>query len=269
MTVVIVVAAAAFAVTFNREPVMSHNIAKSFAPTGTLRASINTGNAVLAKADGDSATGVSVDMAHELAKCLGLPIELLVFGTAAESVQAVQSGAADIGFFAVDPSRGEHIAFTSPYVLIEGAYLVRDDSPITENSEVDTAGNRVVVGQGSAYDLYLSRNLAQADIVRASSSQAVVDTFLNSNIDVAAGVKQQLQADSQIHPGLRMLPGRFMVIRQAMGMAKNRDPEAIAFLRQFVEDLKVAGYIGLALARHGIEGAGVAPAADPRADPLA
>ena len=269
MVTVIAVVAVDFVVTFNRERLMSPSIAQSFAPTGTLRASINIGNAVLAKADGDSATGVSVDMAHELAKCLDLPIELLIFNTAAESVQAVESGTADIGFFAVDPNRGEHIAFTSPYVLIEGAYLVKDVSPITDNSEVDRAGNRVVVGHGSAYDLYLSRHLSEADIVRASSSQTVVDTFLNSNIEVAAGVKQQLQADSQVHPGLRLLPGRFMVIKQAMGIAKNRDAEAIAFLRQFVEDLKVAGFIGLALAHHGIEGAGVAPAADPRVDPLA
>jgi len=248
---------------------MSSDVAAAFAPTGTLRASINIGNAVLARADGESAAGVSVDLAQELAKCLGLPIELQVFKTAAESVNAVESGQADVGFFAVDPKRGEHIAFTSPYVLIEGAYMVRHDSPITQNEQVDAAGNRVMVGQGSAYDLYLSRHLTDAQIMRAASSQAVVQTFLDSDAEVAAGVKQQLQADSQIHPGLRLLPGRFMVIRQAMGMAKTRDPKAIAFLRQFVEDMKVAGYIGLALARHGIEGAGVAPAADPKADPLA
>lgn len=248
---------------------MSPDVAAAFAPTGTLRASINIGNAVLARADGESAAGVSVDLAHELAKYLGLPIELQVFKTAAESVNAVESGQADVGFFAVDPKRGEHIAFTSPYVLIEGAYMVRDESPITQNEQVDAAGNQVMVGQGSAYDLYLSRHLTEAQIVRAASSQAVVQTFLDSDVEVAAGVKQQLQADSQIHPGLRLLPGRFMVIRQAMGMAKTRDPKAIAFLRQFIEDMKVAGYIGLALARHGIEGAGVAPAADPKADPLA
>jgi polar amino acid transport system substrate-binding protein len=248
---------------------MSHALAPLFAPTGTLRASINIGNAVLARAEGDSAAGVSVDMANELAKCLGLPIELLVFKTAAESVAAVESSAADIGFFAVDPKRGEHIAFTSPYVLIEGAYLVRQDSPIEQNEDVDVAGHRVMVGQGSAYDLYLTRNLAHATIVRAASSQTVVADYLQSDVEVAAGVKQQLQADSQAHPGLRLLPGRFMQIRQAMGMAKARDAQAVLFLRQFVEDLKRAGFIGQALARHGIEGAGVAPAADPKIDPLA
>ena len=248
---------------------MSHALAPLFAPTGTLRTSINIGNAVLARAEGDSAAGVSVDMANELAKCLGLPIELLVFKTAAESVAAVESDAADIGFFAIDPKRGEHIAFTSPYVLIEGAYLVRQDSPIEQNEDVDVAGNRVMVGQGSAYDLYLTRNLAHATIVRAASSQAVVADYLQSDVEVAAGVKQQLQADSQAHPGLRLLPGRFMQIRQAMGMAKARDAQAVLFLRQFVEDLKRAGFIGQALARHGIEGAGVAPAADPKIDPLA
>lgn len=248
---------------------MSHELAPLFAPTGTLRASINVGNAVLARADGDSAAGVSVDMANALAQCLGLPIALSVFKTAAESVQAVESGAADVGFFAVDPKRGEHIAFTWPYVLIEGAYLVRQDSPIENNEAVDVVGNRVMVGQGSAYDLFLTRHLSQASIVRAASSQAVVRDFMQSDVEVAAGVKQQLQADSQTTDGVRLLPGRFMVIRQAMGIAKERDPQAVVFLRQFVEDLKRAGFIGQALARHGIEGAGVAPAGDAAVDPLA
>lgn len=238
------------------------------APTGLLRASINTGNPILARAEGDSAAGVSVDLARRLATTLGVDLQLLVFDTAAKSVNAVESGLADIGFFAVDPKRGEQIAFTAPYVLIEGAYLVRDTSPIRANEQVDQAGNRVVVGQGSAYDLFLSRHLQHAEIVRVASSQAVVSTFLDTGAEVAAGVRQQLVSDIQNRTGLRLLDGRFMVIRQAMGLPKVRGVEAIRDLRLFVEAAKRAGFIQDALERHQIDGAGVAPAADPGVDPL-
>jgi polar amino acid transport system substrate-binding protein len=189
-----------------------------------------------------------------------VPPELLVFDTAAKSVDAVAGEQADIGFFAIDPKRGEHITFTPPYVLIEGAYMVRDGSPLQRNEEVDRAGHTVVVGQGSAYDLYLTRELKAATIARAPSSPAVVDHFLRENADVAAGVKQQLQADAQRLPGMRLLPGRFMVIRQAMGCPRSRGDEAAAYLARFIEDMKACGFVGEALARHGIEGASVAPA---------
>lgn len=247
---------------------MSAALIQAFAPEGVLRASINTGNPILARVDGDSAAGVSVDMAHALAKRLDVDLKLVVFHKAADSVNAVESGQADIGFFAVDPKRGEQLAFTAPYVLIEGAYLVRHDSPLKANEQVDQPENRVVVGQGSAYDLYLSRHLKNAQIVHTATSQTVVKTFLETGAEVAAGVRQQLVADSLGNPDLRLLPGRFMVIRQAMGIHKTRSPEAISFLRHFVEDMKAEGFVQKALDRHKIDGAGVAPAADPNEDPL-
>jgi polar amino acid transport system substrate-binding protein len=175
-------------------------------------------------------------------------------------VEAVASEAADIGFFAIDPARGADIAFTAPYVLIEGSYLVRDDSPIRANDDVDRAGHRVVVGQGSAYDLFLTRTLQQAQIVRAPSSPDVVPAFIAQGADVAAGVRRQLEADARRLPGLRLLDGCFMVIRQAMGLPKRRGPDAAAFLARFVEQAKADGVVAAALARHGIEGASVAPA---------
>jgi polar amino acid transport system substrate-binding protein len=241
----------------------SADIVKAFAPTGKLRASINLGNAVLAGKDPATggAKGVSVDLAIELARRLDVPIELAVFDTAAKSVDAVSNEQADIGFFAIDPKRGELIAFTAAYVLIEGAYAVREGSPLQNNEEVDRPGCTVVVGQGSAYDLFLSRELKHATIVRAPSSPSVVDVFMREGADVAANVKQQLEADAKRVPGLRLLPGRFMVIQQAMGCARSRGVGAAAFLARFVEEMKSSGFVRDALARHGIQGASVAPPA--------
>jgi polar amino acid transport system substrate-binding protein len=236
--------------------------AAALAPTGRLRASINLGNPILARREGsEGAAGVSVDLARTLAEQLGLPMDLLVVDSARLSVDAVTNGRADIGFFAVDPQRANTIGFTAPYVLIEGAYLVRQNSPLTDNAEVDRAGHTIMVGRGSAYDLYLTRALKNAQLAHAPTSPAVVDHFLMHNADIAAGVKQQLEADARRIGGLRLLPGRFMVIEQAMGVPAARGVAALDALKAYVEWAKSSGYVAAALARHRIEGAIVAPAA--------
>lgn len=238
------------------------DIVAAFAHTGVLRASINVGNPILARRDlaAGGAAGVSVDLATAFAARLGVPLELVVFDSAGESAQAVGEERADIGFFAIDPKRGETVAFTDAYVLIEGCYMVRDDSPLHDNDEVDREGTVVTVGKGSAYDLYLSRTLKHATILRSPTSPTVTSTFLAENADVAAGVKQQLQADAQKHGGLRLLPGRFMEIRQAMGTPKSRGEAAVNALCEFVEEMKASGFVAQTLARHNIQGAAVAPA---------
>lgn len=238
-------------------------IVQAFTPSGVLRASINLGNPILANWDAATETpiGVSVDLARAFAKRLGVELQLVVFDAAGKSVEAVADERADIGFFAIDPVRGAQIAFTDGYVHIEGAYLVRDASPLQHNDEVDRYGTRVTVGKGSAYDLFLTRELKHAQIVRAPTSSTVVSTFLEKNLDVAAGVKQQLEADAGRHPGLRLLPGRFMVIRQAMGCPKSRGEAAARVLGDFVEEMKAQAFVADALRRHDIEGPSVAPAA--------
>jgi polar amino acid transport system substrate-binding protein len=239
-------------------------MAAVFAPGGTLRASINLGNPVLASLDAKTgkAVGVSVDLATELARRLGVPLQLVVVKSAGNSVENLEQDKADIGFFAVDPKRGQEISFTRPYVLIEGFYAVRNDSPIKSNEQVDQAGITVAVGQGSAYDLFLTRELKHATIVRIPTSPAVVQGFLDQHLAVAAGVKQQLEKDAAKAGGLRILDQRFMVIRQAMGMPKARGNAAASYLTQFVEDMKASGFVDAALARHHIEGAAVAKADD-------
>lgn len=150
---------------------------------------------------------------------------------------------------------------SAAYVLIEGCYLVKQDSPIRANEEVDRAAHRVVVGKCSAYDLYLTRMLLHAQILRSPTSPTVVDTVLDTGAEVAAGVRQQLESDARRFSGLRLLDGRFMVIQQAMGTPRSRGAEAAAFLTQFVETMKSGAFVATALARHGIQGASVAPAA--------
>lgn len=234
------------------------------APAGRLRASINLGNPVLAGADPATGEprGVSVDLAGALAARLGVPLDIFTVPAATKSVDAVTAGVADIGFFAIDPLRGAEIAFTEAYLLIEGAYLVRADSPCQANEDVDRAGTTVVVGRGSAYDLFLTRELKAVSFLRVPGAAEVVQTLAAGRADVAGGIRPVLVEAARQSPGLRVLPGRFMVIRQAMGLARGRGPAAAAALGTFVEEMKACGFVAESLARHAVAGATVAPPQD-------
>ena len=232
--------------------------------TGKLRAAINFGNPILAsRGAGGEPQGVSVDLAREAARRLGLPIELILFNSAGAVVEAVKARQVDLAFVAIDPVRAADMEYTAPYVIIEGAYLVRNNSALLRNEEVDRPGTRVAVGRGSAYDLFLTRELKSATLVRAPTSPEVTDLFLAQNLEVAAGVKQQLEADAGRVGGVRLLPGRFMVIEQAMGVPKGRSA-AQAWLSGYIEEMKASGFVAASLQQHGIKGAAVAP---PRSGP--
>lgn len=234
----------------------------SFAPTGTLRVGINLGNPILANEDLGTKTlhGVTIDIANEIGKRTSLPIQLIPFKTAGATVDAVKTGEIDLVFVAIDPVRGADISYTPAYIQIEGAYMVKALSPLKSNDEVDAAGNEIVVGKGSAYDLYLTREIKNATLLRAASSQAVVDDFMSDKGNVAAGVKQQLESDAKRYDGLRMLPGRFMVINQAIGIPKARAnyESTTEYLSNVIAELKQSGFVADAMKRHHIQGAKVA-----------
>jgi polar amino acid transport system substrate-binding protein len=237
------------------------SLVRDIAPTGRLRAALNMGNPVLARSNTskEHPAGVTIDLARAFAAQLGLEVSFQEYTTAAHSGNALAAGDADIAFLAIDPKRAERIHFSAPYIEIEGAYLVRNDSPLHDNAEVDAAGMNVVVGDGSAYDLFLSRTLKHARLLKVPTSEQVVAAMLaNPQAQVAAGVKQPLQADAARLGGVRLLPGRFMVIAQAMAMPKTRSARAFALMESFVEERKRTGAIADALARHGIDGAVVA-----------
>ncbi len=242
---------------------ISPALVSAFAPGGTLRASINLGNPILANRnpDGGEPVGVSIDLAREFARRLGVGIELVVFEKAAASVDAVKNEKADIGFFAIDPARSEGLLFTAPYVLIEGSYLVPSASALADNAQIDAQGHRISVGAGSAYDLFLTREIKHAEIVRLQGAGPALAALRAGEVEVAAGIRQMLEGEAQRAPGVRVLPGRFMVIQQAMGTPASRGADAQALLAAFVEEMKAGGFVADALKRHRIEGASVAPAA--------
>ncbi|WP_232480521.1 ABC transporter substrate-binding protein [Roseomonas sp. KE2513] len=241
----------------------SREVVTTLAPTGTLRAAINFGNTVLAQPDPATGAprGVSAELATELARRLGVPVTFLTFDSAGKVTDAGKEGAWDVAFLARDPVRAQGILFTAPYVVIEGTYMVSNASPLQAVEELDRPGTRIAVGRGSAYDLYLTRALRQAELVRAPSSAEAIDLFLRDRLEAAAGVKQPLVEYARNHPAVRVIPGRFMVIEQAVGIPAGRDA-GLPFVRAFVEEMKASGFVAHALSSSGQGDAAVAPAAD-------
>jgi polar amino acid transport system substrate-binding protein len=237
-------------------------IVNELAPNGTLRAAINYGNTVLAQKDPKTgeARGVSVDLARELSWRLNVPLDIVPYDAAGKVTADAKSHKWDVAFFAVDPKRAEDVAFTAPYVIIEGGYAVPADSPIKSIDEVDRAGVRIAVSNRSAYDLYLSRNLKQAQLVRAQSAPESYEVFVKDRVPVLAGVKPALVEWAKNNPGYRVLEGRFMIIEQAMVTQKDRE-RSVEYLRKFVEEQKANGFVAAALARSGQKDASVAPLA--------
>ncbi|MET4079111.1 transporter substrate-binding domain-containing protein [Janibacter sp. UYMM211] len=237
---------------------MTSDVASDLAPTGVLRASINLGNPVLAQGTATDPSGVTVDIAREIGARLDLPVELVCFDAARKSFEALTSDAADICFMAVEPARADEVAFTAPYVVIEGVFAVPVDSPVTTPAEVDRPGVRIGVKKGSAYDLYLTRTIEHATLVRGEDG---VQAFLDEGLDVAAGIRQPMTAFVEGHPQTRLVPERFMQIQQAVGTTKARRPETVAWLSGVVEELKAGGFVAEALERSGRGDVTVAPPA--------
>jgi polar amino acid transport system substrate-binding protein len=235
---------------------------KDLAPSGKLRAAINFGNPVLAQKDPSNGEprGISADLARELARRLGVAVEFSGFDTAGKAFEALKAAECDVGFLANEPARAAEIAFTAPYVVIEGTYMVRSDSPLRQVDQVDREGVRIAVGNKAAYDLYLSRTLKHAQLVRAPSSAAAMELFLLETLDAAAGVRQPLVKFAAAHPGLRVMDERFMAIEQAMCMPQGREAGA-RYLRNFVEEMKASGFVAAGLERSGQGDAMVAPPA--------
>src|SRR5262245_43346505 len=236
------------------------DIVKGLAPAGKLRAAINVANPVLVQTDPATGApgGVTVELARELARRLGVALDPVVIDGAGKSFEAVKTAAGDLGFLAVEPARAADIDFTAPYVIIEGVYAVRADTPLQTNADVDRTGVRVAVNKGAAYDLYLTRSLKHATLVRAEDS---FDVFVRDRLEVIAGVKQAVVQFAQARAGVRLLDGRFMEIQQAMCLPKGRDA-AVRYLRGFVEEMKASGFVADALKRANQPDAEVAPPAD-------
>ena len=239
---------------------LSSEVVRQLAPRGHLRVAINFGNLVLAQTDPETGdpSGVTVELARQLGARLGVDIDLIRFDAAGKVFDALKAGALDIIFLAIDPLRAQEIAFSPPYALIEGNFAVHAGSELHSIADIDKPGMRVTVARGSAYDLFLTRALKRATLLRFPTGIEALEVFLSDHLEAAGSVKQPIVKFMETHKNLRLIEPAFMQIRQAMGTPQGR-PLGSAYLRTFIEEMKTSGVIAEALRQSGQGDVDVAP----------
>jgi polar amino acid transport system substrate-binding protein len=232
------------------------------APTGALRAAINYGNVILATRDQATgkSRGVAVDLAQEVARRLGVPVEIVAYDSVAVMGDAAPTGAWDVAFLGSDPKREALMSFTAAYLEIEATYLVRGDSPLRTAAEVDRAGVKVSAPARANYELFLGRNLHHAQLVSTAGADAAFELLVKGQVDALAGLTQALHDRLPQLPGTRIVTGRFMGVQQSIAVPRGRDA-GLAFLRRIVEDAKASGLVARAIQRTRARGVSVAPPA--------
>jgi len=238
------------------------SVRSELAPTGKLRVGINYGNFLLVTSYAPAAEprGPAPDLARELGRRVGVPIEFVAFDTAGKLADAVKTGAWDVAFLGAEPQRANEIAFTAAYLEIPATYLVPAGSPIRSVADVDREGIRIAVSDKSAYELWLSRNIKHAQLIRTQGIDASFDLFVGQKMDALAGLKPRLLMDVTKLPGARLLDGQFTAVQQAIGTPKSRDAAA-KYLRAFVEEVKASGLVAEAISKNAVKGVSVAPPA--------
>lgn len=235
----------------------------ALAPTGVLRAAINLGNFLLVtgKADNGDPVGVSPSMAGAIAERLGVPLKLIGYDTPGQVADASTEDAWDIGNIGAEPKRAETIDFTAAYCEIEATYMVPPGSKLQTVADVDQPGVRIAVSARSAYELWLSRNILNAELVMAEGLDASYTLFEERKLEALAGLRPRLITDVERMPGARILDEKFSAVQQAVGTPRSRPAAGIAFLREFVEEAKASGMVAGFIAQHEVRGLSVAPPA--------
>jgi polar amino acid transport system substrate-binding protein len=233
-----------------------------FAPTGTLRVALNMSNFLLTRKDPATgeAAGVAPDMGKELARRLGVPVQLVQYDSPGKVADAAKTGVWDVGFIGAEPQRANEMDFSAAYVEIEATYLLPPGSPLQSIDEVDRKGVRIAISERSAYDLYLTRSLKHAELVRMRGADEVFKRFVADKLDALAGLRPRLITDHANLPGSRILDGNFTAVQQAAGTPKGR-PAAFRYLCEFIEDAKASGLVAKLIESNKVRGLTVAPKA--------
>ena len=232
------------------------------APTGTLRAAYIVANLAQARLDpGTGAiTGVVADITRELGRRVGVPVAIAPLPTAAAVLEAVRTGAADIGFVAPNPERTGVVLYSQTYMLVQQSALVRTDSPLHSVRELDRPGQIIGINTDDSVGVWLQERLTAAR-VRATPDYSLRDAvqWLQDGTVVAfAGGRQRLASGTQNAQGLRLLDDNFYGVPQTIAVQLDRR-DRLQLVNAALDELRANGFLADAVARSGVQGLTVAP----------
>jgi polar amino acid transport system substrate-binding protein len=236
-------------------PPVSDAARRELAPTGKLRAGMNLSNTLFTQKDAASGElrGVAVDIMRELAQRLGVPLELVVHPTPGDVADAVDRNTWDVAILAIEQARAKTIAFSPAITEIEATYVVHKDSPLRGAAQADAAGVRIAAPNKAGYELFLTRTLKSATLVRTKNIEESITVFNARGADALAGLKPMLLDSMGKIPDGRLIEGRFMTVNHGLGTPRARS-EGAAYLKAFVEDLNASRFVARSIERHGVQG---------------
>jgi polar amino acid transport system substrate-binding protein len=228
---------------------------------GKLRVGIILSNQVLVSRDTQSGElrGVSVSLGTAIAKRLDVPFVPVGYANPAALVQSFGRNEWDVAFLAFDPARATDVDFSPPYMVVENTYLVLPGSKVQSTETADAPGVKIAVPERSAPDLFLSRNVKAAEIIRVpGGADAAIEVLRSGRADAYAENAHMLSLYSERLPGSQVLPGRYTLIQHAVAVPKGKSAAA-EFVKRFVEESKGDGTIANAVASAGLRRTAVAP----------
>jgi len=233
---------------------------QALAPTGPLRVGLQLGsphNVVRDSVTGEM-KGVGYDLGRALAGRMHVAFEPIMYPSVAALLEGGKSGAWDVAFVGFSPAREKDWDFTPLHMQMEFGYLIPKGSSIDAMADVDRVGVRVAVQDKSQPDVFISRTLKNATVVRGSTLSATLEMLGSGNADAIFSIKPSLFEASGRLPGSRVLDGRAGTDPHAMLMPKGREAGR-AYASAFIEDAKAGGMVKAAIDRAGMRGAIVAP----------
>ena len=230
-------------------------------PTGKLRVGLILSNQVLVSKDPSTGElrGVTVNLGKVLAQRLGVPFEPVGYANPAALVKSFGTNEWDIAFLAFDPARAKEVDFSPSYMEVDNTYLVTARSKVEAVELADQSGITIAVPERSAPDLFLSRNLKLAKVLRVSGgSEAAIEALASGKADAYAENAHMLSLYADRLSGSRVLEGRYTVIQHAVATPKGK-ADASEYLKTFVEEAKADGTVSEAIRAAGLRRTRVAP----------
>lgn len=196
---------------------------------------------------------VAVEIARALAARLGVEVVLIGNPTPPQVVECLKSGACDVAYMGVDPTRAAEVDFSLPFMQQDFTYLVPAGSSIRNVADADRSGIRIAVVRNHAATLALNRIMKNAETIAFDIPNAAFEAVQTGHADTWASARYGLLESATRLPGSRVLDDRYGANLTAMVVPKGHTGR-LAYISEFVEEAKASGLVQRSIDGEGLRG---------------